>query len=733
MRRGILFLLSLGTLFPLLLSASPPGDESESVCVRLLVRSSEDQQPIPGASIEALEWERGVAAGADGKGEICGPRVESLRVRVSSLGYDPVVRTIDPYRTRRTTIVVDLDPVVEEGETVVVTGHAHEAGSSEAVLSGEELQGRLGTTLAETLRGVGGVSVRSLGPAAAQPVVRGMSGDRIQIAEEGTSTADAAGFSADHATSLDPIGASRIGVIRGPAAFLLSSTPLGGAINVERGRPGGSGTVAGQVTGAYSSGSNGGAIGGGVAVQVVPEVDLDLTGSWRKKGDLRTPLLSVPNSDLETTQLGVGISTEIDRVELSGRFSTYASEYGVPFDGTEAHPEGVRIDMEKQVYAGKLDLHPDSERFSRLELAGRVTRYQHREIEAGGLIGTSYGIVTTSVDGEIDHTFGRDRSPAGVLKFGGEFVDFAATGLQIDPSNRVTLYGALHEHAEFGRFDLAASLRLDHVGVSTTSDATSDERTFLDVSGGIGLDYHPDSLLTLSANLLRSFRAPSINELFSRGPHAANYAYEVGNRALEAERGLGAEIALEVESDRVEGEVRLYGYRFTDYMVSLPTGDTNRASRLPVYRFENIPAALYGFESQVNLHLSEAFVLSGHVSGTWGEELARDTAAARPLREIPPITIGTGIAWEAHPWSASLRQRTTLDQNRPGLFETPTAGGTLLSADLSRSFQIGTTLHFLILRLENILDTKLRDHLSRTKEIYPVAGRSLGVSYRVVW
>ena len=58
---------------------------------------------------------------------------------------------------------------------------------------------------------------------------------------------------------------------------------------------------------------------------------------------------------------------------------------------------------------------------------------------------------------------------------------------------------------------------------------------------------------------MRTFRAPGVEELFAEGPHLAVYAYEVGNAALDSERGLGLEIS--VDYDRPTGHIHLAFFR----------------------------------------------------------------------------------------------------------------------------------------------------------------------------
>ena len=84
-------------------------------------------------------------------------------------------------------------------------------------------------------------------------------------------------------------------------------------------------------------------------------------------------------------------------------------------------------------------------------------------------------------------------------------------------------------------------------------------RDFAGMSAGLSNHYRASSTLTLGSTLMRTFRAPGIEELFSEGPHLAAYSYEVGNGALDSERGLGLELFADYH--REKGHVHLAVFR----------------------------------------------------------------------------------------------------------------------------------------------------------------------------
>ena len=64
----------------------------------------------------------------------------------------------------------------------------------------------------------------------------------------------------------------------------------------------------------------------------------------------------------------------------------------------------------------------------------------------------------------------------------------------------------------------------------------------------------------------RSERAPTAEELYSDGPHAATRAYEIGDPELGTEVGTGLELTLRSTTDRFEGSASLFWTRFDDFI-----------------------------------------------------------------------------------------------------------------------------------------------------------------------
>jgi iron complex outermembrane receptor protein len=123
-----------------------------------------------------------------------------------------------------------------ELETVIVTAplptKLSDATVPVTVLSGDDLTMKMGHTIGETLKQELGITSQSFGPGVGTPVIRGQSGPRVRVLENGIGSNDVSQLSPDHATSIDPALAESIEVLRGPATLLYGSGAMGGVVNI---------------------------------------------------------------------------------------------------------------------------------------------------------------------------------------------------------------------------------------------------------------------------------------------------------------------------------------------------------------------------------------------------------------------------------------------------------------------------------------------------------------------
>jgi iron complex outermembrane receptor protein len=86
---------------------------------------------------------------------------------------------------------------------------------------------------------------------------------------------------------------------------------------------------------------------------------------------------------------------------------------------------------------------------------------------------------------------------------------------------------------------------------------------------------------------------------------------------------------------------------------------------------------------------------------------------------------------ETPKWSYGGGVRMAARQTLLGDFETETPAFATVDVHVGWRLVLGSRLHSITLRADNLLNAEIREHLSRTKEIIPEAGRNVSLLYRV--
>ena len=217
-------------------------------------------------------------------------------------------------------------------------------------------------------------------------------------------------------------------------------------------------------------------------------------------------------------------------------------------------------------------------------------------------------------------------------------------------------------------------------------------RDFAGMSAGLSNHYRASSGLTLGTTLMRTFRAPGIEELFSEGPHLAAYSYEVGNGALDSERGLGLELFVDYHHE--EGHVHLAVFRnaINGYIFPKNSGERSlRRADLFLYRTVGEHVLMHGAEANFDWHLAEPWKVAGTLSYVRGRLIDLND---EPLPRLPPLQGRLGLTCEpTEALSATVDLRLAAEQNRIGEFEKPTEGYAVLDFSSQYYAEWGGRLH----------------------------------------
>ena len=628
------------------------------------------------------------------------------------------------------------------------------------VLTGEELERKRAGTVGETLSQEPGIANASFGAGVGRPVIRGLSGSRVQVLENGISALDASSISADHAVTIDPSHAQQIEIIKGPATLLFGSGAIGGVVNVVTDRLGGepnSGTRLFADT-RYGDNANETATHAGVEYNG-ERWSLHLDGAYRDQGDYEQGggLGVLANSAVQTRNGSAGFGYAGDVGRFATNVSGFQTTYGLPNEPTAF----IDLDQTRGDFIGQLDAPLPLLKALRARLG--LNRYVHREFEDAATLGTTFDNEETELRVEAEHV--------PLAGFNGTFGaqigqrDFSAIGAEAFlPSTRTetaALFWVEQRPVSFGRWEFGARVEQQRTDVkaplASRPLAPNVEQTPISVAAGalvdLGSEYH------LRLNAARAQRALAVEELYAFGPHVATGSFERSDSGFTEETSNNFEVGLDRHHGRWTWSVSAYINQIDDYVflqavdqglnadgsagagpgANSADGDPDLvdesgtfdpvAGEFTLLDYRQANARFYGAELETDFVLLQGpFKLNLHL---FGDSVRGALKSGGDLPRITPMRYGAGLEGEYAEFSAGVHLTEVERQDRISTLETATRGHTLLSADVAYILRTNALAVTLYLRGRNLLDEAVREHTSFIKDAVASPGRSLFAGVRL--
>ncbi len=690
---------------------------------------------LGGVTVHIKGLEESVRTDANGRFKFDAVPEGQQTLQFLKVGYQRFEQVVDvsastPY------LKVELEALPFQLKTISVYGSNRSLSqfeeTTDLALDEQELQRRLGMTLANTLANETGISQRTMGRAIARPVIRGLGGDRLLILENGGRTGDKSASSADHAVSIDPTTAEGVEITRGPASLIYGSSTLGGVINVKNNnipqvlprRLDMHLTFQGESVNSGLTGTTG---------FTFPIGDFAGNIEWNRRlaSDIQTPVGVLKNTSLSNVSFSGGTSLIKPWGYIGASGSRYRSDYGVP-GSPEGHITGVNIALDKQRYEGQMEYRFNTTLLEKVKLQTVYTRYQHQELESNGLLGVEFGLLTYNASA-MAHVL--DNAIAGVWA---EYRDHATGGFYWTPHTReFALAGFYLNQRNFDKLTLQGAIRYDirrsepFRSGTVIRAGTVQRRDFNGFSGATSGIYHWTDRLSTGATLMKTFRAPGIEELFSDGPHLAVYSYEVGNAELEPENGYGTELFVKYAEDTFRLNLTLFRNQIQNYLIPTNSGEkewgSGAAGWLWIYQYMGHDVVMDGAEIQIGGEVFSRVHLQlnmSYVNGTIQTD-------GRPLERIPPLNGKFVISYTPTPLQLHITTRFSGSQTRLGEFEEPTDGYLVYDIGGYLNFSWWQLENMVVFEIENLLDTAYREHLSRIKAVMPEPGRNVKFLYKL--
>jgi iron complex outermembrane recepter protein len=671
---------------------------------------------------------------------------------VRRLGYAPAVATVSaPGPTL--TVVLRPSELHLEAVTVTATRSAIAPLASPFAtdeLAGEQLRRSHEVSLAHAVDQLPGVRTLSTGEQVGKPVIRGLTGPRVLVLDNGQRLEDYS-WSDEDGPATDARLADRVEVLRGPASVLYGSDAIGGVINVIPNEvPDGRGRAAFtrgivELYGATNNNEVGTVLH---AHGASGRFGWSVTGIGRRADNFHTPRGndSTPTGDIYNTafhaingEAAAGLHG--DRTSVTLRYTRYGGSFGL-LDGPPVPADDTNGPL-RRLSDNRLQLTSNSVFGGlRLETKSQWQRHWLQEVSDQSRNGDStpsFDLLLNTYTTDVLLHHAASGRLTGTVGVSGLYQDNQTRGVEpLVPAARI-VGGAVFalETINLARWTVMVGARGDVRHLSADSNATlalpAQTRDASALTASFGAVYRATPGLAIAANAGRAFRAPTLFELFTNGPHLGEDRYEIGLPTARPEVSFNTDVSVRWRTGRVRGELAAYRNQIDSYLYIAPTGTTDRGSGLAIYRYRQARAVLVGAEAGVEVAPAPVLALRGRVDAVRATN--EETNEPLPLTPAPRADVEvewhtTGLRWAERLYLSAGLQAVTR-QTRLGPFDEQTPAYQLFNLGGGLEQRVGGRLLSVDLRLRNATNRRYTDFLSRYKVFAFGEGRNLIVRVTV--
>ncbi|NBC02219.1 MAG: TonB-dependent receptor [Bacteroidetes bacterium] len=640
-------------------------------------------EALPGANVVFPQLDRGTSTKLNGSYTIRDLPTGTYTLVFSFVGFQSKNQKVTLKKGETTSLDVSLQETSITTETITVTGtpYASDPLTTPAdvdVLTGNRKFAQQSTSLGASLSDLAGVSSISTGSQMGKPVIRGLSGSRIRVMDDGVAM-DYQQYGVRHGPNIDPFTSERLEVVRGAASVQYGSDAIGGAVNVISNslpdaidsRP----FLQGQILSEFAT--NNDELSGGLHLNgasgrfgftgtlirrsagnmMAPDVDTfqetDNTSAPKFSGEL-------DHTDYDQLNGSLGLGYQTGAGKITAEYTRWQNSHNFLLPngrGLGQNLENNTVQVEGNFQLGNNFILKPNFTYSgnlRQSNPGGGNAVPRSELPDEGY--AFLDILRNSYSGktELEHPeVGPFRGTVGVEY---KYQDQATRGEEpLVPSAEIQNIAAfIFEKAEINDLTLSVGARLDSrtqeaepnaaLNLPNFDNGETDDvlnQSYTEFSGSVGATYQFTESFAVATNIGRGFRAPSLFNLHVDGVHGGVAAYQVGNPYLEPERSLNTDMSLRWRSTNVTAKVTVYRNAINNYIFLINSGEFAGPDGAgpPILETVQGDARLVGGDASLTAQLLPWLQVSGTFETVNGENVDNDIAQVDALPLLPPTKL----------------------------------------------------------------------------------------------
>jgi iron complex outermembrane receptor protein len=751
------------------------AQQNQTYIIKGIITDSVSKKPLANATIILYPNQTISYANEQGMFEIPNVLAGKYQLSIDYLVYHPALLTIKIPLNE--TLKIELpseenhlhDVIIATDKNLSISDYSLQ---NHSVLDAKKLDILRVQTMGDMLKNMAGVTLLNSGPSISKPVIRGLHSNRVTLLNNGIKQ-EGQNWGADHGPEIDPFAINKLEIIKGASSLQYGPEAIGGVIKVSakdfKQQNGISGTYS------LSGFSNNWQVANSLFLEgnhlKKQNLSWRFQASYRKAGDSKTPEYVLSNTAFAEFDLGTAVQYKFKNSSIEYSFSYFQSSLGIL---RAAHVHNVS-DLQNTIANGKpsiindftydigrpkqevthlinavkyLYLFKNSSKIS-IDLSQQINN--RKEFDVLSFLSMNSDLkdkpaydltlTTNQISAKYEHKkFAGFKGIIGVsLSNQGNY----ATGKQFFIPNFISNnYGVYiiekwnkkHWQAEGGiRYDWIYFTRY----INLNNEVLSNDLNYQNASGSFGVSYLVNTYLKITGNISTAWRAPSVNELYALGLHAAVANYEQGNSNLIAEQSYNSELNIKYNKNKFEWDASIYHHVIDNFIYRLPSNTYNTSFRgvFPVFNYTQTNAILQGFETNLSYQLQKNISINSSYTFLHATDLSRNI----PLIFMPANRIQSGINWQIAKNKKlknafiQINHQYVFEQTRiPAGIDFTNAPDAYQLVDFSFGANDFTKAKInWSIGMQNALNTSYRDYLSRYRYYALDAGRNVFIKLSI--